>query len=134
MPATFLGNKSQVVMKVLATHRAELHLTRLLSSEPYANNPENRCPPVLDVILMPDTDEQAIMVLPQLHRIADPPFETGGEIMHCIRRCLQVRLPNTPTTSRRHPRNRDSNLYTKTTLRTCTQIFPRELISFVFPQ
>jgi hypothetical protein len=99
MPATRISNKRPVILKQVPTDKPELQIMLKLSSGELGLHPRNRFISLLDVILMPDTDEHAFAVLPQLHPIERPLFQSAAELLHCFRRYLQVSKYNHVTGS-----------------------------------
>jgi hypothetical protein len=66
----------------------ELRITRLFSSPPFAQDPRNRCVPLLDVIEIPNTG-QKLMVMPLLRSLS-PSFQTFGEFVAFFAQILEV--------------------------------------------
>ena len=66
----------------------ELEVNRLLSTEPLASNPRNRCAPLLDVIQLPN--EPPIMVHPLLRPFYNPRFQTFGEFVSFFAQACEV--------------------------------------------
>jgi len=87
--ATRIADKAPVMIKHVSTDTPELSIMAKLSSEPLANHPDNRSLPLLDTVLLPDSDDSVYLIVPQLRPFHNPPFETPAEIMHCFRRYLQ---------------------------------------------
>jgi hypothetical protein len=52
----------------------------------------NHCVPILDVLAVPD-EERDIIVMPLLRRYSNPPFETFGEVVDCLRQLFEVLDP-----------------------------------------
>ncbi|VDB87023.1 unnamed protein product [Peniophora sp. CBMAI 1063] len=91
MDATRLSDGAYVIMKAVDNSRYpnEVAITTYLSSAGLARDPRNHCVPVLDSFDAPDDPTRTIIVLPLLRRFDDPPFETVGEAVDCIRQLLE---------------------------------------------
>ena len=50
----------------------------------------NRVVPILDIILLPDDDEEALLVMPLLRLFYDPPFFRVSEAIDAVRQFMQV--------------------------------------------
>ncbi|KAI0041322.1 hypothetical protein FA95DRAFT_1548916 [Auriscalpium vulgare] len=59
--------------------KMELSLMKYLCMGPLAADPRNGCVPVLDILDIPNADEEKLLVMPVLRRFDDPEFETYGE-------------------------------------------------------
>lgn len=54
------------------------------------SDPRNCVVPILDVILLPEDDEYALLVMPLLHTFYSPPFAYRIEVVEALRQFLQV--------------------------------------------
>jgi len=70
----------------------EVHILKLFSSEPSANEPANHCVPMLDVLDVPNEENLIIIVMPLLRRHNNPWFSNIGEAVECIRQLFEVRF------------------------------------------
>jgi hypothetical protein len=68
----------------------EVEIGQLFSSGPLASNPKNCCVPFYDVLRIPDDDDGAIIVMPLLYRLGQPPFQTIGEVVEFFRQIFEV--------------------------------------------
>lgn len=76
----------------VSQHPDEIEVGRLFSSEPHASNPKNRCVPFYDVLRVPDDEDKAILVMPLLYRLENPPFQTIGEVVEFFRQIFEVAM------------------------------------------
>ncbi|KAJ6591915.1 hypothetical protein B0H10DRAFT_1829799 [Mycena sp. CBHHK59/15] len=72
-----------------ATASEEERFMRRLTSDPLVSHPDNPCPPLYQVLGVPDEDDVAVFVLPYLRQFDSPPFETIGEVMDFCRQALR---------------------------------------------
>ena len=79
-----------MLKRVNKQHSNEVEITTLLSSPSLAKDSRNHCVPVYDVFGVPDDDNLRILVLPLLRKYDDPPFDTVGEVVDCLRQVLEV--------------------------------------------
>ncbi|KAF5315419.1 hypothetical protein D9619_007421 [Psilocybe cf. subviscida] len=70
----------RVVMKMVKTEKFELPLLLLLNEGVIRKHPDNKIVDVLDVLLRPDTDETALVVMPHLINFALIPFQFVSEV------------------------------------------------------
>jgi hypothetical protein len=76
----------------ISRHPHEVEIGKLFSSEPLASNFKNCCAPFYDVLRTPDNEDSAILVMPLLYRIENPPFQTVGEVVEFLRQIFEVTL------------------------------------------
>ncbi|KAL1689597.1 hypothetical protein GGG16DRAFT_114840 [Schizophyllum commune] len=81
-----------MLKRVNKLHSNEVEITTSLSPLPLAKDPRNHCVPVYDVLEVPDDDDLQILVLPLLREYDDPPFDTVGEVVDCLRQVLECIL------------------------------------------
>ena len=107
----------------------ELEVNRLLSTEPLASNPRNRCAPLLDVIQLPN--EPPIMVHPLLRPFYNPRFQTFGEFVSFFAQACEVSpvLSCTACIGLGHICPRPYNSCMKTMLRTGMSVHFSSLMS-----
>ena len=79
-----------MLKRVNKLHSQEIEITTSLSSLPLVKDPRNHCVPVYDVLKVPDDDDLQVLVLPLLRKYDDPPFDTVGEVVDCLRQVLEV--------------------------------------------
>ncbi|KAH7920626.1 hypothetical protein BV22DRAFT_1020849 [Leucogyrophana mollusca] len=91
LDATRITDGSFVTLKLVSKsrHPYEVDITRYFSSEPIASNPANHCIPVIDVLQVPDDDDDVLLVLPLLREYSDPRFDTVGEAIECFRQLFE---------------------------------------------
>jgi hypothetical protein len=81
------SDQQPVVLKKVRSDDTEYAIhTKILSFQ----DSERHFIPIYDTILLPDSDEILIMVLPLLHGITKPLFESVFELMECILKLLEV--------------------------------------------
>ncbi|KAI5827255.1 hypothetical protein K523DRAFT_418591 [Schizophyllum commune Tattone D] len=78
-----------MLKRVNKQHSNEVDITTMLSSPSLAKDSRNHCVPVYDVLEIPDDDDLRILVLPLLRKYDDPPFDTVGEVVDCLRQVLE---------------------------------------------
>ncbi|KAH9162951.1 kinase-like domain-containing protein [Lactarius sanguifluus] len=83
MDATRISDGRPVMLKRLLSKEGpyELQINKLFSTEPLSSDSRNHCARLLDVIQLPDEDEEPIMVHPLLRPFYDPPLGTYGEFV-----------------------------------------------------
>lgn len=92
MDAVHVLTQQRVMLKRVDTEQSELVITLNVASNRH-EHPLNRSIPFLDVILLPDSDQECIMVTPLLARIDGlPRMETYGELLVFIKSILEVCL------------------------------------------
>ncbi len=91
MDATRIADGKLVQLKRIATHSAELNITRQLSSPHYRSDPRNHCVPILDVIPDADDPNMSYIVMPFLRYVDSPPFRSIENILDCVDQLLEVR-------------------------------------------
>lgn len=72
-------------------HPYEVEIGRLLTSPPLADDPCNRCCPILEVMQDPQDPDIQIIVMPFLRPYNDPKFGTVGEAVEFFRQAFEVR-------------------------------------------
>lgn len=80
----------KVVIKRVETSREELTIALYLSSDVLLSDSKNRTVPIVDVILAPDEDSYAFIVMPMLLRFDLLPFRRFGEFSEALHQFLQV--------------------------------------------
>ncbi|KAJ7138498.1 hypothetical protein C8R43DRAFT_1019321 [Mycena crocata] len=64
----------------METHEYERRIAKICSS-PRFSGPGNHCVPLLEDLKVPDSETQAILVMPLLRSFLDPRFDTFGEVI-----------------------------------------------------
>ena len=92
LDATRILDGSVVVLKRISrkVHPYEAEIGRLLSSEPLASDPCNRCIPLLDVLQDPEDEDLQLLVMPMLQMCIMPSFGTVGEAVEFFRQAFEV--------------------------------------------
>ncbi|KAI0786599.1 hypothetical protein C8Q75DRAFT_892897 [Abortiporus biennis] len=83
LDATRISDGTVVVLKHLTGRhfdQQEITINEYFSGKPLANDPRNHCIPLYDVLKVPETDCDYILVYPLLRSGVDPPFTSIGEI------------------------------------------------------
>ncbi|HEV7736763.1 MAG TPA: hypothetical protein VGO47_05240 [Chlamydiales bacterium] len=88
-----LSDNVKVVLKRVQTTTEEIPIGLYFSREDLRNDPRNHCVQILDVILCPDTDEEAFIVMPFLRHFDDPQFEFQCEYVDAARQFLEASYP-----------------------------------------
>ncbi|KAL1746308.1 hypothetical protein HDZ31DRAFT_81325 [Schizophyllum fasciatum] len=88
MDATRLSDSTQVVIRRTQTWKDELPIYQRLAARP--SDVRNRLAPILDVVLLPDTDEEILLVLPFLRVYYDPAFSRVDQVVQCVSQFLEV--------------------------------------------
>lgn len=98
MDATRLSDGEQIVFRIANWLDGcfDTDVAFHFSSEPVRSDPRNCCVPILDALLAPpfrgDRNPFCLLVMPKLHSIAWPPFETVDQVVTMQFRVLQVRV------------------------------------------
>ncbi|KAL1731257.1 hypothetical protein EV714DRAFT_271924 [Schizophyllum commune] len=79
-----------MLKRVNKRYSKEVEISAMLSSPPLSKDSRNHCVPIYDILEVPDDEDTQIMVLPLLRRYNDPPFDTVGEVIDCLRQVLEV--------------------------------------------
>ncbi|HEV7737899.1 MAG TPA: hypothetical protein VGO47_11080, partial [Chlamydiales bacterium] len=88
--AVRLTDNVKVVLKRVDTATEEIPIGLYFSREDLRNDPRNHCVTILDVILFPDTDQEAFIVMPFLRNFDTPQFEFKCEYVDAARQFLEV--------------------------------------------
>ncbi|KZS89832.1 hypothetical protein SISNIDRAFT_444877 [Sistotremastrum niveocremeum HHB9708] len=84
LDATRRRDNLRVVMKLVPTRKKEIPVWQYLSSPTVGSDPRNHTVPLLALHLLPDTDEEALAIMPLLIYFDLFPFETPGEVLSCL--------------------------------------------------
>lgn len=90
LDAIRIKDNKPVFVKKIRTWTDELPVALYLSSDVMRSDPRNRAMPLVDVILLPDDDESALIVMPLLREFDTPPFARRMEVIEALRQFLQV--------------------------------------------
>jgi len=88
LDAIRMADQAKVVLKKVKTSSQEISIGMYFSSALLRNDPRNHCIPILDVIPLPGTDEEALIVMPYL-RAFDHRFEFKFEYIDAVQQCLE---------------------------------------------
>ncbi|KAJ7087951.1 kinase-like domain-containing protein [Mycena belliarum] len=89
LDAVRMTDNAKVVVKLVPTDSAELHIVNFLSDENKRSDPRNRTIPILDIFLYTDSPEYTFMVMPYMRRFNYPPFHCRGEFVDAMRQFLE---------------------------------------------
>ena len=91
MDATRLHDGKRVMLKKVLPEEGpyELQISRFFSSGEVATNSRNHCVPLLDVIKLPNSGQQ-LMVMPFLRPFNNPRFQTFGEVVAFFNQVSEV--------------------------------------------
>jgi len=89
--ATRMSDGTYVILKLIrpSEHPYEIDISTFLSSEVLASDRRNHCVPIYEVLKVSDVKDRAILVMPFLRSYNDPPFQTFGEAVDCIRQLIE---------------------------------------------
>ncbi|KAJ3508114.1 hypothetical protein NLJ89_g5930 [Agrocybe chaxingu] len=82
--AVRLVDNTKVVLKQVSTSSQEIPIARYLNSERVRSDPRNKAVPLFDVILLPWTDETALLVMPMLVQYDTLSFRFMSEICEAL--------------------------------------------------
>ncbi|KAG6876821.1 hypothetical protein C0993_000201 [Termitomyces sp. T159_Od127] len=91
LDATRVSDGCKVMMKRVDPAGSELYLAQYLSSPHWTGDTRNHTVPILDVICLPDTPTEALLVMPLLLRFNKVPFNRFGEVVDAMQQFLQAR-------------------------------------------
>ena len=96
------SDKQMVALKRVLTSKFpyEVDISQYLSSNELRTDPRNHCVPIWDVLSVPDSDDDVIIVMPLLRACSDPPWQTLGEVMSFFLQLFEVSW-YPPSSSRR---------------------------------
>lgn len=81
----------KVVIKLVRTWTEELPIIQYLTSPTMMSDSRNRSVTLLDVILLPDDDDYALIIMPMLLRFDILPFRRVGEFAEAVLQFLKVK-------------------------------------------
>ncbi|KDQ55756.1 hypothetical protein JAAARDRAFT_180569 [Jaapia argillacea MUCL 33604] len=81
--ATRALNGELVALKKLSKtdHPYEVEICQFFSSAPMANDPQNHCIPIYEVLQVPDDEDLVLLVMPFTRPFWNPRFDTFGEVI-----------------------------------------------------
>ncbi|KAG6894989.1 hypothetical protein C0993_010348 [Termitomyces sp. T159_Od127] len=91
LDATRVSDGYKVRMKRVDPAGSELYLVQYLSSPRWTGDTRNHTVPILDVIYLPDTPTEALLVMPLLLQFHGVPFGRFGEVVDAMKQFLQAR-------------------------------------------
>ena len=75
----------------------ELEISQYLSSPGLMRESHNHCVPLLEILELPNSPEQKLIVMPFLRPFDNPRFQTFGEFVSFFTQICDVRLEHNPT-------------------------------------
>ena len=90
MDATRISDGKLVSLKRVKSSSQEIVIASLLSSEGLRKDPRNHCVPILDIIPIPNSDDEVIVVMLFLREATQPIFERVGEVVDYLHQLLEV--------------------------------------------
>ncbi|KAF5370933.1 hypothetical protein D9615_009783 [Tricholomella constricta] len=79
----------RVVLKSIDTSREEIPVAQFLSTPELRSDPRNHTVPILDMVLLPNDDSRALLVMPQLLHFNTLPFLYLKEFTDAVRQFLE---------------------------------------------
>ncbi|KAJ3481948.1 hypothetical protein NLI96_g7320 [Meripilus lineatus] len=91
LDATRLSDNSLVMLKHIDrnVHPHELEIGQYFSQEPLLSHPKNHCVPVFDVLDIPNSDNESILVMPLLREYDNPRLKSVGEAVDYFRQIFE---------------------------------------------
>ena len=71
-------------------HPYEVDIGLYFSSEPLASHPKNHCIPIYEVLEIPNTHNEVILVMPCLREFDEPRMKSIGEAVEFFRQVFEV--------------------------------------------
>ncbi len=90
MDALRVSDSLLVALKRVKASSNEAQVSRMFSSEAHTRNPLNQCIPLLQVLQVPGSDDEAVLVMKWMRPVKSPRFRTLGEVLQFLRETLQV--------------------------------------------
>ncbi|KAF5384305.1 hypothetical protein D9615_003091 [Tricholomella constricta] len=84
LDAVRVSDGFKVVFKRVSTRSPEFLIARYLSSPKLRSDPRNHTVPILDILMLPDDDAHALLVMPQLIGFNQVPFRRLGEVTDAL--------------------------------------------------
>lgn len=91
LDAVRISDKRKVVLKRVRRQQ-DVAILQHLHNPSLEKDPRNNTVPIFDVIYLPDTEDEAIIVMPKLYLFETPfvPFEHVSEILEALDQFLKV--------------------------------------------
>lgn len=90
--AVRISDGKKVVVKMVPTNTDELPMIQFLNKPNLRTDKRNKMVEVIDMLLLPDTDEYALVVMPKLMLFVVIPFQFVGEVCSAFLEFLEVRM------------------------------------------
>lgn len=92
MDAVRVSDGAAVMLKQMtkSSHPYEVSIGQYLSTDALRTDTSNHCVPILEVLEVPDDSSTLLIAMPLLRKLDDPPFETLGEVVDCLRQAFEV--------------------------------------------
>ena len=91
MDATHLDGRQVMLKKVpVRGGQQELKIAQMFSSPEVRREPRNHCVPLLEILELPNTLDQKLMVMPLLRPFNEPLFRTYGEFVAFFTQICEV--------------------------------------------
>lgn len=96
MDATRMSTGEMVALKRVSPskHPHEREIGEYFSTCTVAEDPRNHCVPIYDVLQIPDTPDEILLVMPFLRPFDGPPFRTVGEVVDFLTQVLRYVFRN----------------------------------------
>ncbi|KAF5384209.1 hypothetical protein D9615_003101 [Tricholomella constricta] len=87
--AVRISDGLRVVLKRVETRSNEISIAQYLALPHLRSDPRNHTVPIVDILLLPNEDEHAIVVMPQLLHFNQLPFRRLGELTDALRQFFE---------------------------------------------
>ncbi|KAF8829564.1 hypothetical protein HHX47_DHR3000920 [Lentinula edodes] len=91
MDAIRSSDSLMVAIKRVKTSSSEVQVGTLFSNDEHASNPSNHCIRILEVLSVPETADEVLLVMPWLREVDSPSFRTIGEILQFTKEMIESR-------------------------------------------
>ncbi|KAL1707475.1 kinase-like domain-containing protein, partial [Schizophyllum commune] len=88
LDAVRISDNSTVVLRRAATWSDEIPILQRL--EQLRSDPRNHAAPLLDIIPLPTSDDELLVVIPLLRVYYDPPFSCPRQVLHAVAQFLEM--------------------------------------------
>ena len=94
MDATRLSDGETVILRRASCgkYATPREAVALLMSEPAKSHQRNHTADLYEVLDVPGTDKDIVLVMPVLHHLTEPEFEIVGEVLECFRQVFEVTI------------------------------------------
>ncbi|KAJ3892365.1 kinase-like domain-containing protein [Lentinula edodes] len=89
MDAIRSSDSLMVAIKRVKTSSSEVQVGTLFSNDEHASNPSNHCIRILEVLSVPETADEVLLVMPWLREVDSPSFRTIGEILQFTKEMIE---------------------------------------------